>query len=120
MPSGFITVTRYGNTHRRGVMNTAITSPPGRGVDMKISICDVCYYKTNVIEDKVIRPSRFRIGRTSRRGGRVVDSVRIDVCREHKHFLDDCRTVTEARKKINWELYGIDEAGARTIMSKEA
>jgi hypothetical protein len=68
---------------------------------MKLNVCDVCYYETNVMKDKKVIQSKYRISFKNNMGKRLA----LDVCEEHRNFFKVCKTFDEAEKKVN-KLYG--------------
>ena len=57
---------------------------------MDIKVCDICYYKKGILIE-----STGTLERKSKN-----ETVKIDVCNEHKNFLDGTKTVSETREKI--------------------
>lgn len=83
---------------------------------MKLSICDVCYYQGEGSEK--ITEATHRTG--MKQGAR---SLRIDACKKHKDFFNDCKDLDACEKKylglVNPTFPKIEERKVKLVPKEE-
>lgn len=64
------------------------------GGEMNVKVCDVCYYEEHKL---TVAKTYWRI-KTSV-DEYTTDSLRFDLCEEHRHCFKDCKTIEAAIEK---------------------